>query len=72
MQQYPHMIELYACTLNIFITIFLFPIKCIILFGMCLTPNLSNNQHDYFKYIKKSSDCHFQHTHQDLLHMLHP
>ena len=41
MQNHSHITESYACTLKIFVVIFLFPINFIISFGICSTPKLS-------------------------------
>ena len=40
-QKYPHIIDSFACILKIFVFMFLFPIRFMISFGMCLTPKLS-------------------------------
>ena len=40
MQKYPHTIELFACILNIFVFMFLFPIKVLISLGRFSTPKL--------------------------------
>ena len=40
-QKYPHIIESYACNLNMFDVIDLFPINCLISLGICSTPKLS-------------------------------
>ena len=40
-QKYPHIIELLASILKIYVIIFLFPINFLISFGICLTPKLS-------------------------------
>ena len=40
-QKYPHITELYACILKIFVTTIDFSINILISFGICLTPKLS-------------------------------
>ena len=40
MQKYPHIIELFACTLKIFDFMFLFPTSSLISLGTCSTPSL--------------------------------
>ena len=40
-QKYPHIIESYACTLQIFVVIFFFPMNFVTSFGICSTPKLS-------------------------------
>ena len=39
--KYPHIIEIYACILKVFVLIFLFVYKTFISFGICSTPKLS-------------------------------
>ena len=41
MQKNPHIIQLFACILYMFVFMFLFPIKCPISLGICSTPKLS-------------------------------
>ena len=41
MLKYPHIIESYACILNILALIFLLPINLLISLGICSTPKLS-------------------------------
>ena len=40
-QKNPHITELYACILKIFVCVFLLPINSLISFEMCSTPKLS-------------------------------
>ena len=40
-QKYPHITELYACILKMFISMFLLLIKALISLGICSTPKLS-------------------------------
>ena len=40
MQRYPHIIELFACILNMFAFMLLFPINLLISLGTCSTPKL--------------------------------
>ena len=61
-QTYPHIIESYACTLQIAIEMFLFPMNFIISFGICSTPKLS----------KQSNEFLLIHVHQDLSYLLYP
>ena len=41
MQMYPHIIELSACILNMFVFEFLCPINLLVSLGTCSTPKLS-------------------------------
>ena len=41
MQKYPHITELCACTLKMFLLLFLLLIKALISYGICFTPKLS-------------------------------
>ena len=67
MQKYPHIIEMPACILNIFVFVFLCPMNLLISLGTCSTPKLSK----YFLHTKQPNECLHLHIHQDLLHMLH-
>ena len=42
-QKYPHIIELSACILNMFVFVFLCPINLLISLGTCSTPKLSKS-----------------------------
>ena len=65
--KYPHIIESYACILQIFVLIFLFPMNFQISFGICSTPKVLHFQHSH---IMLSNELLLIHTHQDLLYML--
>ena len=41
-QKYPHIIELSACILNMFVFAFLCPINLLISLGTCSTPKLNS------------------------------
>ena len=41
MQKYPHIIELSACILNMFVLMFLCPVYLLISLGQCSTPKPS-------------------------------
>ena len=56
MQKYPHIIELSACILNMFVMMFLFPINLLISLGMCYLPKLSKYINSLF-FTYKGIQC---------------
>ena len=70
-QMYPHIIESYACTLQIAIEMFLFPMNFIISFGICSTPKLSKYV-SFLAFTYKANEFLLIHVHQDLSYLLYP
>ena len=70
-QKHPHIIELSACILNMFVFVFLCPINFLISLGTCSTPKLSKQITSLFLTYKAIQCVSTLHTHQDLLDMLH-
>ena len=55
MQKYPHIIELFDCTLNMLTFMFLFPMNSLISSGTRSTIKLSNKEFHFFYEIKLST-----------------
>ena len=72
MQKYLHITESYACTLKMFVLMFLFLINALISLGLCSTPKESKQEHYYYSHAKQPYEFQYQNTHQDMLHMPHP
>ena len=55
-QKYPHIIELSACILNMFVFVFVCPINLLISLGTCSTPKLSKQTTSLF-FTYKAIQC---------------
>ena len=55
-QKYPHIIESFACILNMFVFMSLFPINLLISLGICSTPKRSKYIISLF-YVYKAIQC---------------